>query len=478
MRKELWQNHSDRFFQLPLATQAQYDQEAAELSDERLRAFEGDLATMRTQLGIQRARAAEDYERRNPFNMEQCKWSADDMERLQVLWDQGGFTETKVQSLRDAAARAPEPPDMDDKLEVGTIVLEKAPEVEKPTWLPDVCNLRQHFLETGFRVRSEDPAVQPRYFAFCFAKQNPYALALARLKRRPLAAAVPLSRSSPNELHTWWLHDFVFDSKSFVRCDRDMVGWNEDLVDVIPHLVFMQGGRVASDLEPIGLADFLATLPAVRRVERAAAERNSAEAVSAAAKFVRENPWALHHLEEGENMIKRKRAEEDLEEEEADVADEVTEMADQIFEDLREIQAKCREEVVPEHFRITPLGGAWTLRQLGVLCDAYKAWAHGQEVCAWCDAYSLGKTARFNVSLYGFEGSVVMAKEWMNRMSFLYQAWLDIGSPRPFTYEEELLGQYQEPEEFTNFADGLTATAALRRVGEVRALRPAGHGHW
>ena len=50
--------------------------------------------------------------------------------------------------------------------------------------------------------------------------------------------------------------------------------------------------------------------------------------------------------------------------------------------------------------------------------------------------------------------------------------------PRPFTYEEELLGQYQEPEEFTNFADGLTATAALRRVGEVRALRPAGHGHW
>jgi hypothetical protein len=110
------------------------------------------------------------------------------------------------------------------------------------------------------------------------------------------------------------------------------------------------------------------------------------------------------------------------------------------------------------------------------LFDAYKGWAHGQSVADWCDAYKLPKSARFNVALYGNDGSIAMATSWMHRMNWLFEAWLDAGSPNAFRYEDSLLGQYREPLEFAAVANGMTAVLALRRVEQLRALRPNGSG--
>lgn len=153
--------------------------------------------------------------------------------------------------------------------------------------------------------------------------------------------------------------------------------------------------------------------------------------------------------------------------------DEAVELADSIFEQLAQVRATEREQVAaPEHFRIGPLGASWTTRRLGILFDAYKGWAHGADVGAWCDMFSLAKTARFNANLYGDEGAIMMACQWMMRMSFLHQAWLGAGSPKNFIHEEELLGRYTEPPEFREFVSNSMAPQALRRVEHLRGIRP------
>ena len=166
----------------------------------------------------------------------------------------------------------------------------------------------------------------------------------------------------------------------------------------------------------------------------------------------------------------------DIEHAEAHDDDEVVKMAADIMRDLDEVRAIARVGVDIEHFRIGPLGGAWTLREQGVLFDAYKSWASGAEVCDWCDRYMLQKTARFNVSLYGNQGSINMAKQWMHRMHWCFEAWCDGGCLVPFVYDDELMALYNEPREFADFANALASPAAVGRVEQLRSIRPVGPG--
>jgi hypothetical protein len=281
-------------------------------------------------------------------------------------------------------------------------------------------------------------------------------------------------------LEAWWRFDFDIDWLQFADSLRDMAEWSEELVDVLPSLTYMRGGRVATDHESISITEYLATFPEAVRPQ-AAKSAASIAAASGATRLVAENPWMLHHLDQGKPMIKRKLWCDDTDagdEQDNDEQDdeEILELSGKIFADLADVRMSVREAVIVEHFRIGPLGGNWTMRRHGVLFDAYKGWAHGQSVSDWCDAYNLPKSARFNVALYGNEGSIAMATSWMHRMNWLFEAWLDAGSPNAFRYEDGLIAQYREPLDFTALANGFTAVLALRRVQQLRSLRPHGCG--
>jgi hypothetical protein len=159
-----------------------------------------------------------------------------------------------------------------------------------------------------------------------------------------------------------------------------------------------------------------------------------------------------------------------------EIIDECETLAMDVLEDLAKVRENTNADSVIDHFRVGPLGGNWTMRHLGVLFDAYKGWAHGADVCAFCEKYGLIKSARFNVSLYGDMGSVSMAKQWCHRMNWLYMVWVTEGSPRPFQFTDVVLAAYQEPAEFTACALGLVNARALQRVVQMRALRPLGTG--
>lgn len=71
-------------------------------------------------------------------------------------------------------------------------------------------------------------------------------------------------------------------------------------------LRFLAGGRVVSDLAPVPLTDYLQGVQPPRRNPRPQGMGGGERSVDRTMQIVSENPWMLHHLEEGRPMIKRK----------------------------------------------------------------------------------------------------------------------------------------------------------------------------
>ena len=121
---------------------------------------------------------------------------------------------------------------------------------------------------------------------------------------------------------------------------------------------------------------------------------------------------------------------------------EVSQMAMQIYDDLVEVRAIVREAVPPDYFNIRPLGGKRIVQHCGVLCDAYEAKARVGVVHEWCLAYKLQAAARFSVR----GGSIILAREWLQRMARFYEHWLQAGC------SIAVIADNVELSEFTNFA--------------------------
>jgi hypothetical protein len=152
-------------------------------------------------------------------------------------------------------------------------------------------------------------------------------------------------------------------------------------------------------------------------------------------------------------------------------------MAIHVFEEL---QAARKLLVGPvdtiEHFKVSPLGGAWTAANLGVAFEAYQGKAVGAHVGEFCQRYHLQKAARFDVNLYSPEGSVTMATFWCERMTFFYEYWLDVGSPERFEFLPEHVLLCPEKPSFGEFVLTVTSPKALIRVQQLRDLKPHGDG--
>lgn len=59
-------------------------------------------------------------------------------------------------------------------------------------------------------------------------------------------------------------------------------------------------------------------------------------------------------------------------------------------------------------------------------------------------------------------------------MSHFYEVYLERGGSRSFVWSGADLEAYSEPAEFTTFAAGVTAPKALKRLQELRHMRPVG----
>lgn len=134
---------------------------------------------------------------------------------------------------------------------------------------------------------------------------------------------------------------------------------------------------------------------------------------------------------------------------------------DEVFEQLRQRRTEVLGEApcgVP--FPVKLLGGAWTARNRGVPFDAYKSEAATRDIASFCMCYSLPRSARYDISLYGESGASLMAHAWSKKMSELYRLYYDAGGG-DYKFDIENL-DIHFGDAFEAYASGLEGRAATR----------------
>lgn len=117
------------------------------------------------------------------------------------------------------------------------------------------------------------------------------------------------------------------------------------------------------------------------------------------------------------------------------------------------------------------------LHTWGVAQDAWRSQAVGRDCKEFCQNFSLQDSARFDTSLYGHDGALVMARYWVARMDFFRSQWLLLGALVPCHWLADLLGRFVEPTDFFRLASSLALPPrAKARVDLLRHIALVGVG--
>ena len=143
--------------------------------------------------------------------------------------------------------------------------------------------------------------------------------------------------------------------------------------------------------------------------------------------------------------------------------------------DRRERMRRIRNSLVRgleefEHFNIRTVGGLWTLREKGTLCDAVEGQARTVEAQRFCDSFMLKRTSRFAIAVYGWQGAVVFAHEWCSIMNRFFEVQHNNFYEKEFSDEEWREGYF--PTETFDCLCPLLRGRALHRSVELLTMCP------
>lgn len=386
----------------------------------------------------------------------------------------------EVAARRKVVAEAPGLPDVQLRLAMSYVEVYNQPWSQARRWVAEVCDLREHFLRCAFVFNPPDGSdEQPRYFAFGFAYQKPRLLALYALDRMrsPVVAHTVCNDGlCPSDIA--WDFEFNIRLEFWFSCD-DFEYMAEDRVCILTNLLFLPGARCVSHASTRSIRSFLDDLPAAR--QPAAAEGppagTCARRTSAQLELIREHPWVLSHIEDGQRFLKKHRT-------------SVGDASDAVQDDVEVVEEEA-EAVLPEdvyaemekahkvsavdhtgHFRVKPLGGLWTAMARGVVQDAWAGCCAGHQSADFCRRFGLQAAMRFDVGLYGSGGALTCARYWVCKLSYWFDLYLLAGSPQQYTFAEDDLAAFEEPEDFSRLVHEITAPKARVRFEALRALRP------
>ena len=138
-------------------------------------------------------------------------------------------------------------------------------------------------------------------------------------------------------------------------------------------------------------------------------------------------------------------------------------VVEQVFGELEKQREALQEDTgATPQFRVSILGGVWTQRHLGTAYDAFRgAPAKGSDAEAWCVRYHVGRSARFDVSLYSTAGAATFARAWCHKMQHFFTLWEALADPS-YLFTREDIRDYVEPAEFTDLVGSLRGKAAAR----------------
>ena len=427
-------------------------------------------------LELARLRASTEKGYSPPLLLSSCRFSNTDCHTLTGLLDSPSFNDRAVEVMRKAAAVAPPVPSM----AMQSILLQDHGAPGRDTgdrreWLSAICWQRQHFHGTALVFTEGE---EKTYFKFLYATQSPLFLCCSVLEVEDffLEPVVVTAKNWQDVALESFQHRFAADYSN-VTAWHDLPAVPSYDIEVLPDLQYMGGTSVTSDSDLAPLPTFLARLPPRPAVAKSSGQHKPNVKKATREEALAQHPWLGGYMETlwpaKEKLVSTEPgaepgpAEGSSEEEDDDAT------VEELFENLQDKReewhtAAARGEV--EDFRVVLLGGAWQQRTKGVAYDAFRGEAKGPEAHEWCAQYSLQKTARFEISLYGEHNAHLLAKTWCDKMQHFFWIWQAAGM-RKYRYSAADRASYVEPEGFKALISSLEGRQ-LQRAMQLRTLAP------
>jgi hypothetical protein len=246
------------------------------------------------------------------------------------------------------------------------------------------------------------------------------------LEVRLLADPEDLERASLDD----WQHTYQMDWTRFAYTDDGQFSaeWS---VHVLQKTLVLRGGRVVGDGAFLSLEEVAGMLPAVPASEREARAAPARGDVPTDV-FV-QYPWLIDYLtwgpKPGETAVGREAA--------ADRGggggDRVPHLdaadvnAEAVMDALhaRRLEWHALDRAANVDFMVTICGGRWTMINLGVAYDCFKAEGRTREATEFCQRFRFNKSRSYNISTYGEGDASTLAHFWKTRMQFLFDRWMD-----------------------------------------------------
>lgn len=272
-----------------------------------------------------------------------------------------------------------------------------------------------------------------------------------------------------------WEHEFQVAVPSFHFSD-ELLFQTDFSIEVLPEMINMPGGRMASDSEFVPWRTILGELGQSGGADEPAAERQPDHDPGAPA--AHELPWLVHFwdrelpLQTTFPSSKKKHVGADR------ASDSESDSDFQSIVDhesaIHELYEKRLElslgEADVHEFTWQLRGGKWTMANKGVAYDAVMASAEKGVAERMCLNYQMTKSASFSTTAYGDDVSVKLAKFWCRKLNHMLEKWVEHGVAEGFVLRE-VLGDYVEPPE----AAEIIATGhkgAAKRVAQIRSVVP------
>ena len=147
-----------------------------------------------------------------------------------------------------------------------------------------------------------------------------------------------------------------------------------------------------------------------------------------------------------------------------------------VYEELQHKRAEMMDEDASSSttlFHVKLLGSARAKAKLGTAVDAWGGKVQqGSKAEQFCRLHRFNLSAQFAIRLFGNDEARMLAKEWCNRMQYIFDLWQEQGNEGVRPYDAAAMHHYTELNEFTALAAG-AAGELQTRVDKIRMLRPA-----
>ena len=253
----------------------------------------------------------------------------------------------------------------------------------------------------------------------------------------------------------------------FSQAPAQYVSWfelpclDQDLISVLPGILYAGHGFVFSDQQPVTLLEFLEDVAPLQGPAPKEPKADEEDKPPRAPKSAREKALALKHpslfaaapakktfykdgepVEVGDSGAREidvmKPLPKDLSDEELDV----------LFSQLEQKRIEWSKMGIGSEgadFSIRMLKGLWTFQHKGVCFDAAQGRALGGEALKWCERYQCQTSMRFSTIDCGEHDAIVLAQSWCHKMQYLFDLWMSSADAN-FEYTQAHLDNWEVPE--------------------------------